>query len=104
MPALDPVCARVGTLASTTAAAVASATAREAGLTGRTLLGGLATIIWTVSVPRPGTQTMDGTGYGQHTTDALAAAKPSVTKPCEYGSTGAALPGSISGRSRRIYA
>src|ERR1700733_3301346 len=45
MPALDPVCARAGKLASATAAAAAIAIAREAGLDGCALLGGRATIM-----------------------------------------------------------
>src|ERR1700722_10014396 len=50
MPAEDPVCARTGMLPKAlhrpTAAAVAIATARDAGFIGRILLGVLATIIW----------------------------------------------------------
>ena len=50
MPAEDPVCARAGMLPKVlhrpTAAAVAIATARDAGFIGRILLGVLATIIW----------------------------------------------------------
>src|SRR5271157_2378434 len=50
MPAEDPVCARTGlppkALHTPTAAAVAIATARDAGFIGRILLGVLATIIW----------------------------------------------------------
>src|ERR1700684_2738185 len=68
MPAEDPVCARAGRLPSASAAATVSATARDAGFTGRTLLGGLAAVIWDkVAVPRSGDQgSMDGTGCGQH--------------------------------------
>src|SRR5208282_5569750 len=48
-------------------AAAVSATARDAGPTGLTLLGGLATIMWDkYGSLGPGTQAMDGTGYGQH--------------------------------------
>jgi hypothetical protein len=50
MPAEAPVCARTGMLPKVlhrpTAAAVAIATARDAGFIGRILLGVLATIIW----------------------------------------------------------
>src|SRR5208282_2178805 len=67
MPAAEPVCACAGTLPSAIAAAAVSATARDAGPTGRTLLGGLATIMWDkYGSLGPGTQAMDGTGYGQH--------------------------------------
>ena len=72
MPALDPVCARAGAPLSAIAAAVASEIARDAGLTGHALLGGLSTIMWNkVSVPRSRTQAMDGAGYGQHGPGAL---------------------------------
>src|ERR1700720_1828190 len=54
MPALAPVCALAGTPASTSAAAVASATARDAGLTGRALLGGFSTIMWDSGGPSVG--------------------------------------------------
>ena len=55
MPALDPVCARAGALAQRDCGGGGQATAREAGLAGRALLGGLATIMWDkVSVPGPG--------------------------------------------------
>jgi len=98
MPAFDPVCARDGMLASASAAAVVSAMAREAGLAGRALLGGLAAIIWdNVSVPRAGSQIMDGTGYGQHTVETLAVVDLRVTKPGEYGSSGAVARRSIPG-------
>ena len=50
MPAEAPVCARTGleprVLQTPTAAAVAIASARDAGFIGRILLGVLATIIW----------------------------------------------------------
>ena len=92
MPAAEPVCARAGKLASAIAAAAVSATARDAGLTGRTLLGGLATIMWDkYGSLGPGTQAMDGTGYGQHGAAVLQRRSRDATKPGEYGSTGAML-------------
>src|SRR4029077_21044741 len=91
MPALEPFWARAGMLASATAAAVKSAMAREAGLTGRTLLGGLVGVIWDSFGPSVGTQAMNA-GHGQHKADTVAAPKPGATKAAEYGSSGA-VPG-----------
>lgn len=92
MPALEPVCARAGALARTSEAAVTSAMAREAGFARHALLGGLAAIIWDkASVPQTGSQTMDGTGHGQHAAGALAAVASGATKPGEYGGSGAVV-------------
>src|SRR5262245_16948686 len=97
MPALVPFCARAGIPASATAAAVTSATAREAGLTGRTLLGGVAGFIWDCIGPSGSRQTMNGPGHGQHDAGAFAAAPPPAKKAREYGSSGAVPPGPNSG-------
>ena len=85
---MEPFWACAGTLASATAAAVTSAMAREAGFTGRTLLGGLAGFIWDSFGPSVGTRAMDA-GNGQYKADTVAAPKPSATKAAEYGSSGA---------------
>src|ERR1700687_6050038 len=104
MPALEPFCARAGTPASVTAAAVTSATAREAGLAGRALLGGLARFIWDSGGPSARTQTMDGAGHRQRQAGGFAAAKPRVTRTAECGSTGGGGGGATSGIQRRIHA
>ena len=106
MPAEDPVCARAGMLPKElhrpTAAAVAIATARDAGFIGRILLGVLATIIWDgyeqISVPPAWDQavgqamaaTIDGqlksrSTYGQRVCESEAG--PQKAREC--GSTGA---------------
>src|ERR1700751_571513 len=96
MPALEPFWARAGTDASRTAATVTSAMVREAGFTGRTLLGGFAGFIWDGFGPSVGTRAMDA-GHGQYKADTFAASKPRATKAAEYGSSGAVAPGPISG-------
>src|SRR5271163_3875608 len=96
MPALEPFWARAGTEASATAAAVASAIAREAGFTGRTLLGDFAGFIWDSFGPSVGTRAMDA-GNGQYKAGTITAPKLSATKAAEYGSSGAVLRVPISG-------
>src|ERR1700734_3102944 len=88
MPALEPFWARAVTEASATAAAVKNAMARDAGFTGRTLLGGFAGFIWDSFGPSIGTGAMEA-GNGQYKADTVAAPKPSATKAAEYGSSGA---------------
>jgi len=87
--ALEPFWARAGTEASATAAAVTNAMAREAGFTGRTLLGDFAGFIWDSFGPSVGTRAMDA-GTANTRPDTVAAPKPSATKAAEYGSSGAA--------------
>ena len=111
MPAEDPVCARTGMLPKAlhrpTAAAVAIATARDAGFIGRILLGVLATIIWdryqsrrhgTKPLTKPLTKSLAklwlepltvNLRAGQLTASAFAKAKQGRKKARECGSTGA---------------
>ena len=111
MPAEDPVCARTGMLPKAlhrpTAAAVAIATARDAGFIGRILLGVLATIIWDkYQSRRHGTKPLTKSltkslaklwlepltvnlRAGQLTASAFAKAKQGPKKARECGSTGA---------------
>ena len=99
MPAEDPVCARTGMLPKAlhrpTAAAVAIATARDAGFIGRILLGVLATIIWDKYQSR-----RHGTNLTKSlaklwlepltvTASAFAKAKQGAKKARECGSSGA---------------
>src|SRR5271157_4096323 len=100
MPAAEPVCARAGKLPSVNAATVIRATARDAGPTGRTLLGGLATIMWDKYEPLgPGTQAMDGTGYGQHGAAVLQRRSRTLRNP---GNTAAPGRGTMDKPLRRI--
>ena len=107
MPAEDPVCARTGMLPEAlhrpTAAAVAIATARDAGFIGRILLGVLATIIWDkYQSRRHGTKPLTRSlaklwlepltvnlRADQLTASAFAKAKQGPKKARECGSTGA---------------
>ena len=103
MPAEDPVCARTGMLPKAlhrpTAAAVAIATARDAGFIGRILLGVLATIIWDrYQSRRHGTKPLAklwlepltvNLRADQLTASAFAKAKQGRKKARECGSTGA---------------
>src|SRR5580692_11770094 len=97
MPALDPVCANTGRFAGTpdsaTAAAAAIATAREAGFTGRALLGGPALIMGgEVRVLLAAMQTKDETRQGQHMASA-SRITACVTKPAECSISGAGWRG-----------
>src|SRR5581483_9400897 len=91
-PASLPVCARAGNPVKVSAAAVARTTAREAGFTGRTLLGGRAIIIAIETevalLPRPGAT------YGRKargSTQGWRTANPALagTKAGECGISGA---------------
>jgi hypothetical protein len=73
---LEPFWARAGTEARATAAAVINAMVRDAGFTGRTLLGDFAGFIWDSFGPSVGTRAMDA-GNGQYKADTVAVPKPS---------------------------
>src|SRR5208282_3566784 len=102
MPAADPVCARAGELPSAIAAAAVNAIARDAGPTGRTLLGGLAAIMWDkYGSLGPGTQAMDGTSYGQHGAGPLRRRGQTSRNPANTAAPGRRRR-RTNGRSRRI--
>ena len=94
MPALAPVCARAGRLPAATARAVANATAREAGLARRTLLGVRQTLICG-KVRSLGSEPKLWMGpVAVNTRWCVRAPDNGGKKPGEYGRTGA-------GRERR---
>src|SRR5579862_3038243 len=90
MPALAPVCARAGRPASATAAAVATAIAREAGFTGPSLLGDRAAIMsGRVSARRSRGANYGCNGPGSTRGRRVARSQLRVRKPAEYGISGA---------------
>src|SRR6185437_3719857 len=96
MPALAPVWARAGRAPAATARAVASATAREAGLARRTLLGVRQTFMCgKVRSPSPGTQAMDGPGRGQHKVVGSRPPKTAATNPANTAGRGRGALGAL---------
>ena len=94
MPADDPVCAWTGTLAGTlvnaSAAAVAAAMTREAGLVGRTLLGVRAAIMrGELSGPCAGLASYGSIKFRSTRRKRTLGHHPASKKSAEYGISGA---------------
>src|SRR5580704_13423342 len=99
IPALVPVCARTGMLVKATAPAAATAMARKAGLDGRALLGGRATIMrnnlgLSVRVANYGWNELGSTRC-RPWADYIGGLRSSPTKAAECGITGAGARGKI---------
>src|SRR6478735_8185631 len=89
MPAEAPVCARAGVPPMATATAVASATARKAGLIRRRLLGGFSTIILQQSFGPP----VRDRGYGWSQLRSTLGRHNATADPPSRNPANAAVPG-----------